>query len=125
MFNILEILKNNLSDELKDSLDNYNVRNAVYDLEKVINNTMKLKTDQLNDKLIYNKDKGNYVCPHCGCDRFTVSVLGTFEAEVDTSKCLNLVEDCMNHDTVETNNDIIYCSECEAEFSKITNDLME
>lgn len=122
---ILEILKNNLPDELKDSLDNYNVRGAVYNLEEVINNTMKLKTNRLNDKLIYDKDKRNYVCPHCGCDRFTVNVLGTFDAEVDSSKYLNLVEDCMDHDTIGTNNDIIYCSECEAKFSKAINDLME
>lgn len=122
---ILEILKNNLSDELKDSLDNYNVRGAINNLEKVINNTIKLKTNQLEDKLIYDEDKGNYVCPRCGCDRFTVNVLGTFDAEVDSSKCLNLVEDDMNHDTSGTNDDIIYCSNCEVEFSKIKNDLVE
>ena len=71
------------------------------------------------------KIKGNMFAPIVGGDRFTVSVLGTFEAEVDSSKCLNLVEDDMNHDTEGTNNDIIFCAGCEAEFSKAINDLME
>ena len=125
MFNILEILKNNLPDELKDSLESYNVKGSIFNLENVINDFMRLKNNQLDDRLVYDEDKGKYVCPYCGCDRFTVSVLGTFEAEVDSSKCLNLVEDDMNHDTEGTNNDIIFCVGCEAEFSKAINDLME
>lgn len=125
MFNILEILKNSLPDDLKDSLDNYNVKGAIFNLETVINNYMRLKTNQLSDKLVYNEEKGKYVCPHCGSDKFTVSVKGTYEAEVDTSKCLNLVEDDMNHDTSGTNDDIIYCVECGHEFSKEQNSLYE
>ena len=66
MFNILEILKNNLPDELKDSLESYNVKGSIFNLENVINDFMRLKNNQLDDRLVYDEDKGKYVCPYCG-----------------------------------------------------------